>query len=61
MRADRAVEPTKSENITVTWRRSARSSGDALGAADVVAASADGGLSVVSARRAAIASRSIRR
>ena len=26
MRADRAVEPTKSENITVTWRRSARSS-----------------------------------
>ena len=29
MRADRAVEPTKSENITVTWRRSARSSGEA--------------------------------
>ena len=27
MRADRAVEPTRSENITVTWRRSARSSG----------------------------------
>ena len=24
MRADSAVEPTKSENITVTWRRSAR-------------------------------------
>ena len=24
MRAERAVEPTKSENITVTWRRSAR-------------------------------------
>ena len=23
MRAERAVEPTKSENITVTWRRSA--------------------------------------
>ena len=22
MRADSAVEPTKSENITVTWRRS---------------------------------------
>ena len=37
MRADRAVEPTKSENITVTWRRSARSSGEALGALDVVA------------------------
>ena len=26
MRADSAVEPTKSENITVTWRRSARRS-----------------------------------
>src|SRR4029077_4378918 len=25
MRADSAVEPTKSENITVTWRRSAAS------------------------------------
>ena len=24
MRADSAVEPTRSENITVTWRRSAR-------------------------------------
>ena len=23
MRADSAVEPTRSENITVTWRRSA--------------------------------------
>ena len=30
MRADRAVEPTKSENITVTWRRSARSSGETV-------------------------------
>src|SRR6476659_1379442 len=30
MRADSAVEPTRSENITVTWRRSARSSGCAL-------------------------------
>ena len=27
MRADSAVEPTKSENITVTWRRSAMSRG----------------------------------
>ena len=27
MRADSAVEPTKSENITVTWRRSAVSAG----------------------------------
>ena len=32
MRAESAVEPTRSENITVTWRRSARSSGGALGA-----------------------------
>jgi hypothetical protein len=30
MRAESAVEPTKSENITVTWR-SARSAGGALG------------------------------
>ena len=30
MRAESAVEPTKSENITVTWRRSAGSSGCAL-------------------------------
>jgi hypothetical protein len=36
MRADSAVEPTKSENITVTWRRSARSSGCGLGVLDVV-------------------------
>ena len=36
MRAESAVEPTKSENITVTWRRSARSSGCALGVLDVV-------------------------
>jgi hypothetical protein len=33
MRADRAVEPTKSENITVTWRRSAVSRKDASTAA----------------------------
>ena len=32
MRAESAVEPTKSENITVTWRRSARSSGAGSGA-----------------------------
>jgi hypothetical protein len=32
MRVDSAVEPTKSENITVTWRRSARSSGEMPGA-----------------------------
>ena len=44
MRAESAVEPTKSENITVTWRRSARSSGGVLGALDVVAGSMEGGL-----------------
>ena len=32
MRAESAVEPTKSENITVTWRRSAVSWG--FGSAD---------------------------
>ena len=32
MRADSAVEPTKSENITVTWRRSAVSLGAGSGA-----------------------------
>ena len=40
MRAERAVEPTRSENITVTWRRSARSAGEVLGAVDVAATSA---------------------
>ena len=38
MRADRAVEPTRSENITVTWRRSAVSRRDASTAAEVAAA-----------------------
>ena len=51
MRTDSAVEPTKSENITVTWRRSARSSGEMLGALDVVAASAEGALPALSACR----------
>ena len=46
MRADRAVEPTKSENITVTWRRSARSSGEALGRGRDDA-SAEGALALV--------------
>ena len=41
-RAESAVEPTKSENITVTWRRSARSSGTALGALGVVFRSLEG-------------------
>ena len=61
MRAERAVEPTKSENITVTWRRSARSSGCALGALDVVVASTDGVLPFASLRRAAMASSSFTR
>ena len=58
MRAESAVEPTRSENITVTWRRSARSSGCALGALDVVAASTEGALPLASLRRAAMASSS---
>ena len=61
IRPDSAVEPTKSENMTVTWRRSARSSGRALGALEVVAASTEVGLPFASLRRAAIASRSLRR
>ena len=61
MRAESAVEPTKSENITVTWRRSARSSGWALGALDVVAASTEGALPLASLRRAAMASSSFTR
>ena len=40
MRAERAVEPTKSENITVTWRRSAVSS--ERGSAGAVVATAMG-------------------
>ena len=42
MRAESAVEPTRSENITVTWRRSAVSCGAADGA---VATAAFGALS----------------
>jgi DNA invertase Pin-like site-specific DNA recombinase len=61
MRAERGVEPTKSENITVTWRRSARSSAGALGALDGVTASTEGALPRASARRGAIASSRIRR
>ena len=61
MRADRAVEPTKSENITVTWRRSARSSGEVLGALEAVATSAEGALPLASLRRAAMASSSFTR
>ena len=61
MRADSAVEPTKSENITVTWRRSARSSGWALGVPDRVAASMEAVLPPPLLRRAAMASSSFTR
>ena len=61
MRADSAVEPTKSENITVTWRRSVRSSGETLGALGTIAGSAEGSFTSASARRAATASRRLRR
>ena len=61
MRAESAVEPTKSENITVTWRRSARSSGGVFGALDVVVASPDGVLPLASLGSAAMASSSFTR
>jgi hypothetical protein len=61
MRAESAVEPTKSENITVTWRRSARSSGCALGVLDVVRGSTGGVLPLTSLRKVAMASSSLRR
>ena len=61
MRAESAVEPTRSENITVTWRRSARSSGWALGALDAVVASTEGALPLASLRSAAMASSSFTR
>src|SRR6516164_5565169 len=59
MRAESAVEPTKSENITVTRRRSARSSGETTVGALVAAP--DDGVASASVRRAAMASRSLRR
>ncbi len=58
MRADRAVEPTKSENITVTWRRSAASLGDV---SITGTASAGAAFASASARRTAMASSSVRR
>jgi hypothetical protein len=58
MRAESAVEPTRSENITVTWRRSAL----ALRVRSVSArATGDGALVFASARRTAMASSSFRR
>src|SRR5262249_52660070 len=56
-----AVEPTRSESITVTWRRSARASGGALGALDVLDASTEDALLLASLRRAAMASSSFTR
>ena len=60
MRAESAVEPTKSENITVTWRRSARSSAKAPGAL-VPDLGSSAAFVPASLRRAAIASSSLRR
>jgi len=57
MRAESAVESTKSENITVTWRRSAVMS---LTGAVTVSMGADGA-DVVSECRSAIASSRTRR
>ena len=59
MRAESAVEPTRSENITVTWRRSARSSDRGLGVLDVVPASTEGAFPLASLPRAAMASSSL--
>jgi hypothetical protein len=57
-RVESAVEPTRSENITVTWRRSAVS----LGALSVAREASDGGIgALASARKAAMASSSLRR
>jgi hypothetical protein len=57
MRAESAVEPTRSENITVTWRRSALS----VGALPCVrTASGAGAVALSSVRSAAIASSSLR-
>jgi hypothetical protein len=61
MRADSAVEPTKSENMTVTWRRSARSSGEALGGLEAITTSAEDALPLPSPRSAAMASSSFTR
>src|ERR1700731_3292776 len=55
MRADRVVEPTNSENITVTCRRSARL------AAETLLTSAGDATALVSLGRTAIASSSLRR
>ena len=56
MRVESAVEPTRSENITVTWRRSAVSRGDVSIAEG---ASSGGAFALASAPKAAIASSSL--
>ena len=58
MRAESAVEPTRSENITVTWRRSAASLADR---SIVARASGGGAFTLASVRRAAMALSSVRR
>ena len=59
MRADSAVEPTRSENITVTWRRSAAAS---LDGGETVAKDSEGACSESFAeRKSAIASSRTRR
>ena len=61
MRAESAVEPTKVGEHHRHLAALGAVFGSALGAVDVVAASAGEALPLVSARRVAIASRSIRR
>jgi hypothetical protein len=56
-----ATAPTRSENITVTWRRSARSSGGVLAAAGPVSGPLEGPGALASLRGAAIASSSLSR
>ena len=53
MRAESAVEPTRSENITVTWRRSAEAAGVSLAAPAAFSSLASGtiGLSFAIALR----------
>jgi hypothetical protein len=60
-RSATAVEPTRSENITVIWRRSARSSLAALGLLDPVAVSSERALPLAPLCRAAMASTSFTR
>jgi hypothetical protein len=59
MRAESAVEPTRSENITVTWRRSAAVS--LVGSAAVAEAGDGAGSAFVFERRSAIALSNARR